>query len=75
MTTEQIAADTERLAFHRAVQTEGERSPAQQVLSLSKDDLLERLESCQHPAIRRVIGEMLYTMGQRHQVVAREIAL
>ncbi len=36
----------------------------------SKDDLLEALENEKHPAIRRIMGEMLYTMGLRDAVSA-----
>ena len=52
MTTEQIAADTDRLAFHRAVQTEGERSPAQP--SMSSSELLDIALNASDVEMRRI---------------------
>jgi hypothetical protein len=42
-----------------------EFSPKLPRVKYSKDDLLNICESHPHPAIRRIAGEMLYTMGER----------
>lgn len=44
------------------------RTPGAPMKVYTLDKLLDELEATQHPAIRRVIGQMIYTLGQRDQI-------